>query len=1097
MVLRGLCDLFSLVPSSVVDSKQYENFKENVLLFLWRYSEHENEDISDASYKALSKFETKDFLIRHLPKQTRQTVTQRLLLTPKIKKMMEECLQNEKEMDIETLPIPAYFYVELLQRKVIFPGCYQGLEEFLKSIVAQEISNLPRGVEHSKMKAVQASENKSMSSIPEQLKKQYDKCKQPSLKSSIAVSLLYSYEIHAEKRSGKPIRSQVVNNIKLYRQLINQLVQDVPVKSSDWRSNIEISHAWILFMNRVFDSYVQGRRAELELQNERGQIDEKAYNEGLKNASSWTRDALTDLLKAASKGSQIMHCNSLLALAALANAVFVRTSDDVTTNQELLANYKREGCISAEEWIACVADTLIVTLDRKLKTVGVPLSWGKQVSSTTLLAQAAAAIALAQITPCLIDAEFERFKQVLEVLQTRMSEQAKADSQTVVQTHCCIALGSIVQKLYDTNISDSLGQEGDILVATTFDALRKEALSSESNNTEGAIYGLGLAMSSLSYDTDVLVNDRAKSSYSKMVECFNNERVKRDQDCKKLQELGIALACCTVSRFATDCLEVESVLKTFDMIKEVTETFPESVDLASAFGMLLCNLKGCGIIDNSQVVREWTAHWKAIASDKSLSLNSRIAAIFGLSFLFNQTQTSNSAGITPEDGVKILKQLLNIQGDYNLSGTVFKNLGKLYYASKNRLCNQPNVPDTLDYLGEDSVLNWLIQLMISLGKEVTKESEEVLNVILQVLTYGPKETLPPVDWNGIITPLIKMYTGKSTTLHFLELALCSTPSPATARFLPSWLTQSVYLSFSTDCQVRLFSCLPQLLNILSAKKLTNILDIAAKYFSNDEVDTRIAEAILDGLCSVMHMPEPPKSLCIKETIEKIYNYFPVDLKMLVPKLVACVQCLESHKIESLTAPTEESFAKSIMFRRRIILENPSMLKKLFKPCIDFTLSSMDVKYDAMMSLVSTISCVELRSDSRLSTEWILQFLAELSSTKSETKTVLLLLTTFTLAISGYDNGIFQIILALQQDNLFQNHQAWFALIKNLFPYSFAFLLAQPQWKGRLEETIQKLLATCKDLDIKESSLLLDFLLEMRNFDVYEKHSVWSQVVCCM
>lgn len=42
-----------------------------------------------------------------------------------------------------------------------------------------------------------------------------------------------------------------------------------------------------------------------------------------------------------------------------------------------------------------------------------------------MLVQAAAAIGLAQISPSLVDAEFERFKQVLGVLQTRMLESAK------------------------------------------------------------------------------------------------------------------------------------------------------------------------------------------------------------------------------------------------------------------------------------------------------------------------------------------------------------------------------------------------------------------------------------------------------------------------------------------------------------------------------------------------------------------------------------------------------------------------------------------------------------------------------------------------
>ena len=61
-----------------------------------------------------------------------------------------------------------------------------GLEEFLMSVVLEEVSNLPRGVAHSKIKSVETSENKLMASIPELLKRQYDKCKQPSLKSFIA-----------------------------------------------------------------------------------------------------------------------------------------------------------------------------------------------------------------------------------------------------------------------------------------------------------------------------------------------------------------------------------------------------------------------------------------------------------------------------------------------------------------------------------------------------------------------------------------------------------------------------------------------------------------------------------------------------------------------------------------------------------------------------------------------------------------------------------------------------------------------------------------------------------------------------------------------
>lgn len=61
-----------------------------------------------------------------------------------------------------------------------------GFEEFFKNIISEEVSNLPRGVAHSKMKKFEISETKFMASIPELLRRQYDKCKQPALKCSIA-----------------------------------------------------------------------------------------------------------------------------------------------------------------------------------------------------------------------------------------------------------------------------------------------------------------------------------------------------------------------------------------------------------------------------------------------------------------------------------------------------------------------------------------------------------------------------------------------------------------------------------------------------------------------------------------------------------------------------------------------------------------------------------------------------------------------------------------------------------------------------------------------------------------------------------------------
>ena len=40
-----------------------------------------------------------------------------------------------------------------------------------------------------------------------------------------------------------------------------------------------------------------------------------------------------------------------------------------------------------------------------------------------------------------------------------------------------------------------------------------------------------------------------------------------------------------------------------------------------------------------------------------------------------------------------------------------------------------------------------------------QESGEILNIILRVLTDGPEEPLPPLNWKSILTPLVKIYIG--------------------------------------------------------------------------------------------------------------------------------------------------------------------------------------------------------------------------------------------------------------------------------------------------------------------------------------------------
>ncbi len=81
--------------------------------------------------------------------------------------------------------------------------------------------------------------------------------------------------------------------------------------------------------------------------------------------------------------------------------------------------------------------------------------------------------------------------------------------------------------------------------------------------------------------------------------------------------------------------------------------------------------------------------------------------------------------------------------------------------------------------------------------------------------------------------------------------------------------------------------------------------------------------------------------------------------------------------------------------------------------------------------------------------------AKCSSSLQTIDTILLFLTVHSLSVCGNENEILKIILSLQDGHGLHNHQVWLSSIRNLFHCSFASLLAQPEWKVRIEKVSSK------------------------------------------
>ena len=68
-----------------------------------------------------------------------------------------------------------------------------------------------------------------------------------------------------------------------------------------------------------------------------------------------------------------------------------------------------------------------------------------------------------------------------------------------------------------------------------------------------------------------------------------------------------------------------------------------------------------------------------------------------------------------------------------------------------------------------------------------------LKCVLTCLKDGPQQALPPVNWAGLLSPIMRMSYGEDIQKLSLQLAIKqSTSSPSAVMFMASWLLSPLY-----------------------------------------------------------------------------------------------------------------------------------------------------------------------------------------------------------------------------------------------------------------------------------------------------------------
>ncbi|CAB1345172.1 unnamed protein product, partial [Coregonus sp. 'balchen'] len=803
LVVKAIAELLALLPQLTVKTEEYEKLKEQVVSFLWGYALNKEPEVAICGYKALSEFPEAAHTLHHLPEQARPVA--------KLPESVEEEQGKEKEEEEEEdLSIPGPSYVKLLGLTSL--SVLPALELFLTSLVRQEMSQMPRGVYHSALKggSLRSDQGKTVAGIPGFMLKTYEKSKQPGLKPGLAD------------------RPRWTTNQPLPPQQGAELPADVNIQPSEWHRALLLPQAWRGFMSRAYHAVLQGRRAELEMQQKQGKESPEELQYKQHCAWLWVRDQLTDVVKSAAKDSPVVQGNSILALSGLA-----------AVGPEILPT---------STWLAMVLDTLLSIVSSSYKPRGQVFPWflhrsysGENTASA--IARSCAALALSLVVPVLVAWHKESVPQVLATLRAGLPGSPTADDSQAVQFHSGLALGMLLSCLHQERLSDVSGQKMTELLMSSLDTLEACCFDSNLEYNAGCVLGLGLVLGALSGSGQTEHRARVGLTLDKLLEALQGDSSNQGR-----------------------------------MLQEV---FAYSVaGFSLALGLVVHGLSSCGHGKAEDIQPRLLDAWIKILLAEGCPTMQRLAAVNGLVALVG-SETGILQGRLNEV-IRAITQVITFSGAIGLQSNSACLVGHLHLAHMSTSHSRTAVPQDFSYLPEKSVIRSVVDFLTEAGKKGPEFAHPSLvkTVLGPLATVGGSYQYPPVNWSAILSPLMRLNFGEMVQHQCIELASNQAQSSQSASlFLGVWLSPPLVHSLSMRTRGHLYHNLSVWMKHVSEDKLQVYVEtLGLQQFQQDVRPQRLALclSLVRGLAQAMALPNPPNTIwaVLCTTTEKIFNLLP-------------------------------------------------------------------------------------------------------------------------------------------------------------------------------------------------------------------------------
>ncbi|XP_072543953.1 focadhesin [Salminus brasiliensis] len=925
LVLKATAELLSLVPSLHVKTEQYENFKSEVVSILWGHALSQDADVASSGYRALSEFPESSHSVMHLPEQAR----------PEMKQPEEEDDEEKENKKDEDLTVPGTSYIKLVgltPRPVL-----TALETFLTALVRQEMSQMPRGVYHSALRGanLRSDQGKTVAGIPAFMLKAYEKNKQPGLKPGLAAGLLLCYDLPVQTdRDGRLISRFMVSRGRSFQQTLTSLIHEVNIQPSEWHRSLLLPQAWRGFMSRAYHAVLQGRKAELEMMQKQGKESPEELQYKQHCAWLWVRDQLTDVVKAAAKDSPVVQGNCILALSGLA-VVLSRYESSLPAQSEGAAEVGPE-ILPTTHWLSMVIDTLLSIVSSSSRPKGQVFPWfvhrsysGENTASG--IARSCAALGLALLVPVLVTSHRDAVPAILSTLSAGLPGAPTADESQALQFHSGLALGMLLAWLNEERVSDISGKSMWELLLNSLEPLEACCFNTQLEYNAGCVLAVGLVLSSLCSSSEAEQRARVALSLDRLLQSLQDS-----SSCglgRMQQEvLAYSVACVGVSSFSSGVIDASKAEEVMNVLRSMTEENQQTPGFALALGLTVHGLSSCGHGKAEDIHHRLLAAWAKILLAEGCPTMQRLASLNGLISLVgsetallqikSDTEQSPQQQARLNEVIRSITQIISFSGAIGLQSNGACLVGHLHLAHMSSSHSRTAVPQDFSYLPERSLIRASVEYITEAGRKGPEFfPPDLIKVVLAPLaTVGVNFQYPPVNWNAILSPLMRLNFGEEVQHYCLELAANQAQSsPSAALFLGVWLAPPLVHSLSLRTRALLYECLScWMKHVADDKMQVYVESLAVQQFNPDIRAQRrpVCLAILRGLAKAMSLPNPAQNcwtaLC--STTEKIYNLLPDDIQPsevdLYEGICSCLSEMSDTEIDRIVKVTEVNVEKT-------------------------------------------------------------------------------------------------------------------------------------------------------------------------------------------